>query len=81
MTEYMNEMHFEHRPPRVIQDDEEETDDPVQARHHPKVREFEELLCFEFNTLNGSCRAVNGSVTFDDDTIYDRPDQIGRAHV
>ena len=29
MTEYMNEMHFEHRPPRVIQDVKEETDDPV----------------------------------------------------
>lgn len=32
------------------------------------------MICFPFNTINGSCNAVNGTVVFTEDKIYDRPD-------
>lgn len=41
---------------------------------HPRVEAGTELLCFEANTVGGECNATNGSVIFNQDTIYSRPD-------
>ena len=44
------------------------------AHQHPHVLASKELLCFDFNTIDGVCTAKGGSVTYTEDTIYSRPD-------
>jgi len=33
-----------------------------------------EMLCFDYNTINGTCHAYGGSIVFKQDTVYERSD-------
>jgi len=51
----------------------EETSVWMQDRH-PVVGG--EMLCFDYNTINGVCHAYGGTVSFRQDTVYERSDLI-----
>jgi hypothetical protein len=76
VQDYLDKHQFKKSPRPKVESSRAEDHVPGESApgEHPTVQAAKEYLCLPTNTVDGVCRADHGSVVFDRDTIYERPD-------